>query len=90
VYTYADGTTLVITANNISEIQTLAQSELNNLVYYFHNNNLVTNPTKTNFHLYPATPDQSISASTTTQSTKNLSQTSRTNDPGKSQTPPYH
>ena len=47
VYTYADDTTLVITADNIQDLQKLAQTELTNLIKYFHINNLVPNPTKT-------------------------------------------
>lgn len=57
IYTYADDTTLVITADTISDLQTLAQSELNSLVAYFHSNNLVPNPSKTYFSIfYPRNP----------------------------------
>jgi hypothetical protein len=52
VYTYADDTTLIITTNSIQELQTLAQSELNQLIYYFHDNNLVTNATKTMYTVF--------------------------------------
>jgi hypothetical protein len=52
VYTYADDTTLIISTNSISSLQTLAQSELNNLINYFHTNNLVPNPTKTNYSIF--------------------------------------
>jgi hypothetical protein len=52
VYTYADDTTLVITADSVHNLQTLAQSELNNLINYFHSNNLVPNPTKTNYSVF--------------------------------------
>jgi hypothetical protein len=52
VYTYADDTTLVITAKDMSDLQLLAQSELNNLIKYFHHNNLVPNPTKTNYTIF--------------------------------------
>jgi hypothetical protein len=61
VYTYADDTTLVITANTEQELSKLAQSELNNLIDYFHKNNLVPNPTKTQFSVfYPTPTTQSI------------------------------
>ena len=55
VYTYADDTTLIITAADIDALEKLAQSELNNLINYFHANNLVPNPKKTQytvFHLH--------------------------------------
>jgi hypothetical protein len=52
VYTYADDTTLVVTAQNVEELQALAQTELNNLINYFHINNLVPNPTKTNYSIF--------------------------------------
>jgi hypothetical protein len=56
VYTYADDTTLIITADTIQDLQTLAQSELDSLIQYFHSNNLVPNPTKTNYTIfYPLT-----------------------------------
>jgi hypothetical protein len=52
VYTYADDTTLIITASTLQDLQTLAQSELSNLINYFHSNNLVPNPTKTNYSIF--------------------------------------
>ena len=52
VYTYADDTTLLITAGSVAELQLLAQSELTNLISYFHSNNLVPNPTKTNYTIF--------------------------------------
>jgi hypothetical protein len=52
VYTYADDTTLIITAATQQDLQTLAQSELHNLITYFHNNNLVPNPTKTQYTIF--------------------------------------
>jgi len=36
----------------MTELQTLAQSELNNLIKYFHKNNLVPNPTKTQYTIF--------------------------------------
>lgn len=59
VYTYADDTTLIITADTVTELQKLAQSELNKLINYFHTNNLVPNPTKTNYTIfYPIQNEQ--------------------------------
>ena len=56
VYTYADDTTLLITTDTIEQLEQLAQSELASLINYFHTNNLVPNPTKTNFTIfYPTT-----------------------------------
>jgi hypothetical protein len=52
VFTYADDTTLIITAETVAELQALAQSELSNLISYFHSNNLVPNPTKTNYTVF--------------------------------------
>ena len=52
IYTYADDTTLVIADDNLSKLQERAQAELNSLVNYFHNNNLVPNSTKTNFSVF--------------------------------------
>ncbi len=52
VYTYADDTTLIITATTINALEELAQSELTNLINYFHQNNLVPNPTKTNYSIF--------------------------------------
>ena len=61
VYTYADDTTLIITAATETGLQTLAQSELHNLITYFHNNNLVPNPTKTQYTIYcPTRPTDNI------------------------------
>lgn len=58
VYTYADDTTLIISAETEADLQTLAQSELSSLIKYFHTNNLVPNPTKTNYSLFfPRQPD---------------------------------
>ena len=52
VYTYADDTTLIITTPNIADLQTIAQTELSNLINYFHHNNLVPNATKTNYTIF--------------------------------------
>ena len=52
VYTYADDTTLIITAATLQALKTLAQSELSNLISYFHDNNLVPNPTKTVYSIF--------------------------------------
>jgi hypothetical protein len=52
VYTYADDTTLIITADTVADLEAVAQSELNALITYFHNNNLVPNPTKTNYTIF--------------------------------------
>jgi hypothetical protein len=52
VYTYADDTTLIITAATLQDLQPLAQSELSNLISYFHVNNLVPNPTKTVYSIF--------------------------------------
>jgi hypothetical protein len=61
VYTYADDTTLLITAGSVSELTALAQSELTHLISYFHSNNLVPNATKTNFSVfYPRNQPQMI------------------------------
>ena len=74
VYTYADDTTLIISAQTQHDLQRLAQSELNSLIKYFHTNNLVPNPTKTNYTVfYPRTPDQlqlTIHATTLEQRTQ--------------------
>ena len=57
VYTYADDTTLIITDKALGQIQQLAQSELTKLIRYFHANNLVPNPTKTQFSMFhPSNP----------------------------------
>jgi len=58
VYTYADDTTLIITADTMQDLEKIAQSELNNLIHYFHRNNLVPNPTKTNYTIFYPTPDK--------------------------------
>ena len=56
VYTYADDTTLIISANSLEELERIAQSELTSLIGFFHTNNLVPNPTKTNYSIfYPTT-----------------------------------
>jgi hypothetical protein len=52
VYTYADDTTLIITADTPHALQQLAQTELNHLIKYFHLNDLVPNPTKTNYTIF--------------------------------------
>jgi hypothetical protein len=52
VYTYADDTTLIITAATPHDLEILAQSELSSLISYFHNNNLVPNPTKTVYSIF--------------------------------------
>ena len=60
MYTYADDTTLIITAPTQSEINSLAAKDLDNLIKYFHSNNQVPNPTKTTYtsfhHQDPAMP----------------------------------
>jgi len=58
VYTYADDTTLIITADTPEELEILAQSELNNLISYFHSNNLVPNKTKTIYSVMYPTGDK--------------------------------
>ena len=75
VYTYADDTTLIITADTPEDLQRLAQSELNSLITYFHSNNLVPNPTKTNYTTFfpnPSPPGLSLQINDTTlaQNTK--------------------
>jgi len=49
-------TPLIIIADTTDDLQRLAQSELSNLITYFHNNNLVPNPTKTNYTTFYPTP----------------------------------
>ena len=49
---YTDDTTLIVTAETVADLEALAQSELNNLITYFHDNNLVPNPTKTNYTIF--------------------------------------
>jgi hypothetical protein len=69
VYTYADDTTLIITADTIEDLQRLAQTELNNLITYFHTNNLVPNSTKTNYTTFfpiPSPPQLSLHIGNTT------------------------
>ena len=56
VYTYADDTTLIVYAESTIKLQQLAQSELANLISYFHSNNLVPNPTKTQYTIFYPTP----------------------------------
>ena len=54
VYTYADDTTLIISAATTHDLETLANSELANLITYFYQNNLVPNTQKTVFtSFYP-------------------------------------
>ena len=61
MYTYADDTTLLITTDTTEQLEQLAQSELTNLINYFHTNNLVPNPTKTNFTIfYPTTTHNTL------------------------------
>jgi hypothetical protein len=63
VYTFADDTTLIVQAKTLQALQNLAQTELNSLIRYFHTNNLVPNPTKTNysvFYPYQTTHQNSI------------------------------
>ena len=58
VYTYADDTTLIITAPTLQDLQELAQSDISNLIKYFHVNNLVPNPTKTTYTIFKQTNQQ--------------------------------
>jgi sarcosine oxidase/L-pipecolate oxidase len=60
VYTYADDTTLVITAETMEELQQHAQANLDKLVHYFHSLNLVPNATKTNFTLFTNPPSGTL------------------------------
>jgi hypothetical protein len=60
VYTFADDTTLIITAESPQALQQLAQSELNSLIKYFHTNNLVPNPTKTKYTVFYPLPSTEI------------------------------
>lgn len=57
VYTYADDTTLIITADNTQDLQALAQTELEHLIQYFHGNNLVPNSKKTIYTLFAHTAE---------------------------------
>ena len=47
--TYADDTTLIISATILHTLQLHAQTDLNSLVSYLYANNLVPNPTKTTY-----------------------------------------
>ena len=53
-------TQLIITAPTLSELNSLAAQDLDNLIKYFYSNNLVPNPTKTTYtsfhHQDPTTP----------------------------------
>jgi len=49
VYTYADDTTLTITAPDLKNLKKHAQTDLTNFVNYLHDNNLVPNATKTTY-----------------------------------------
>lgn len=62
-YIYADDTTLIITAANTTLLQEYAQHELDNIVHYFHTNNLVPNASKTTYTtFYPHShPDINLS-----------------------------
>ena len=65
VYTYADDTTLIITAPTMQDLQTLAQSDLASLIKYFHENNLVPNPTKTTYTIFDPNPLQTLELTVT-------------------------
>ena len=52
VFAYADDTTLIIAAENKEQLQEQAQTDINNLVHYFHRHNLVPNPTKTTYTIF--------------------------------------
>ena len=57
VYTYADDTTLIVTTEDVSTLQTRSQDQLTRTINYFYRNNLVPNPTKTNYSIfYPIDP----------------------------------
>ena len=60
MHTYADDTTLIVTAATPQDLQKLAQTELNNLIRYFHTNNLVPNPTKTTYTIFSGSQQQII------------------------------
>ena len=61
IYTYADDTTIIISAPTTEILQQHAQETLNNLTTYLFNNNLIPNPTKTTYTLfYPKTPPQNF------------------------------
>jgi hypothetical protein len=68
VYTYADDTTLIITAPTLQDLETLAQSELSNLISYFHANNLVPNPTTTVYSIFYPRRAQPIQLTSETKS----------------------
>jgi hypothetical protein len=59
IYTYADDTTLIITARTQALLEQYAQNDLTQLISYLHKNNLVPNQTKTTYTtFYPQThPD---------------------------------
>lgn len=63
VSTYADDTTLVVTAPTVEALQKLAQSELGSLVRYFHTNNLVPNAKKTCYSVFYPKGDCEIALS---------------------------
>jgi hypothetical protein len=67
IYTYADDTTLIITAPTLAILEKHAQTDLNQLVAYFHDNNLVPNQTKTTYTtFYPLNhPDIKLSFNNT-------------------------
>ena len=48
----------MISATSLDALESKAQRELDNLIYYFHSNNLVPNPKKTTYTIfYPKYPD---------------------------------
>lgn len=49
IYTYADDTTVILSAPTTEILQQHAQETLNNLTTYLYNNNLIPNPTKTTY-----------------------------------------
>ena len=64
----------------MKDLQALAQSELQNLIDYFHINNLVPNPTKTNYTVFYPTKDQEdiqLKINTTTLEQNTKSKTTR-------------
>jgi len=76
VYTYADDTTLIITASDTSTMQAKAQNALHKLIQYFHRNNLVPNASKTLFSVFspPNPTPKSISPSKNNDSNRPLQQ----------------
>ena len=59
IYTFADDTTDIVTANTVNDLQQQAQTELDKLTNYFHSNNLVPNPKKTIYIVFnPTTKNQ--------------------------------